>query len=228
MILPSVTSAMALRHVIRAEAGQRLVLTNGCFDLLHPGHVRYLAESAKLGPLVVGIDSEASMARQGREMVNSALDRALTVEALASVRAVFIFDTLVPWIMALRPACYTKGGDYGARGGQVGDEQFKADQDKNVKTLNPDEHSALDAVGAEVTFMPSLAGYSSTRLRGSLADTRRLDLVENLRADVTFDAAGDHRWLVEIHRGGKFRASPGTSLRSALDTATKREMETGL
>ena len=103
----------------RRAAGQRLVLTNGCFELLHRGHVRYLQAAAALGDLlIVGVNSDAS-ARQlkgrGRALV-PADERAEVVAALACVDYVTVFDapTAEGLVDALRPDLYVKGGDYAA------------------------------------------------------------------------------------------------------------------
>lgn len=113
----------------------RLVFTNGCFDILHRGHVEYLAYARSLGDeLIVGLNSDHSVRRlkgEGRP-VNSEEDRAIVLAALEAVDGVTIFDEDTPLelITALKPDVLVKGGDYrvdqvvGARevierGGQV-------------------------------------------------------------------------------------------------------------
>ena len=99
------------------EAGGRVVFTNGCFDLLHPGHVSYLRAARSLGDaLVVGLNSDASVRRlkgPSRPVVPEK-DRAAVLEALESVDAVCIFgeDTPIRLMRELEPAVYVKGGDY--------------------------------------------------------------------------------------------------------------------
>jgi len=116
-------------------AGGRVVFTNGVFDLLHPGHVRYLQEARALGDaLVVGINSDRSVrAIKGPDRpVNSAQERGEVLLALASVDAVTIFDEETPHaiISAVQPDILVKGADWGpddivgrdiveARGGRV-------------------------------------------------------------------------------------------------------------
>ncbi len=98
-------------------AGRRLVLANGCFDLLHVGHVRYLAAARALGDLlVVGVNSDASVRRlkgPGRPLVPAA-ERAEMVAALAAVDHVVVFDedTADGLVALLRPAVHAKGTDY--------------------------------------------------------------------------------------------------------------------
>lgn len=105
------------------QRGQQIILANGCFDLLHVGHVRYL-EGAKalvpegLGVLVVGVNSDASVTRlkgAGRPLL-PASDRAQLVAALRAVDYVVIFDapTVADLIAQLRPDIHAKGTDYTA------------------------------------------------------------------------------------------------------------------
>ena len=104
------------REGLRAE-GRRLVFTNGCFDLLHVGHVRYLAEARRLGDaLLVAINSDASVRAlkgAGRPILGES-ERAEILAALSSVDFVTIFDDESPrsLISAVLPDVLVKGGDY--------------------------------------------------------------------------------------------------------------------
>jgi len=98
------------------KAGQKTVFTNGCFDILHIGHVRYLAKAKKLGDiLIVGLNSDRSVSRikPGRP-VNSERARAEVLAALASVDYVTIFDESTPYqlIKGVKPDVLVKGGDW--------------------------------------------------------------------------------------------------------------------
>jgi rfaE bifunctional protein nucleotidyltransferase chain/domain len=99
------------------ESGARIVLANGCFDVLHVGHVRYLAGARQLGDvLVVGINADEQVALQkgaGRPVL-SANERAEIVAALESVTYVTIFDepTVEQLLLALKPDVHAKGTDY--------------------------------------------------------------------------------------------------------------------
>ncbi len=110
--------AAGLASRCRVE-GKRLVLANGCFDLLHVGHVRYLRDARALGDvLVVGVNSDRSVARlkgPGRPIMTVA-ERAELVAALEPVDAVVIFDddTAERLVSALRPDVHAKGTDYTA------------------------------------------------------------------------------------------------------------------
>ncbi|MFC2343873.1 MAG: D-glycero-beta-D-manno-heptose 1-phosphate adenylyltransferase [Negativicutes bacterium] len=106
----------AFAAALRAH-GQRIVFTNGCFDILHVGHVRYLGAARALGDcLVVGLNSDASVRRlKGPERpVNEEADRAEVLDALRAVDYVTIFDepTAAELIEIIRPDVYVKGGDY--------------------------------------------------------------------------------------------------------------------
>ncbi|MEY4571026.1 MAG: hypothetical protein RLZ10_219 [Bacteroidota bacterium] len=99
---------------------QKVVFTNGCFDILHPGHVTYLAKAASLGnKLIVGLNSDASVRslnKADNRPINSESARALVVAALGFVDLVVIFNDSTPesLIQYLRPDVLSKGGDYDA------------------------------------------------------------------------------------------------------------------
>lgn len=99
------------------EGGQRVVFTNGCFDILHAGHVRYLAKARSFGDcLVLGLNTDSSVRRLKGENrpVNNELDRAEVAGALKSVDYVVLFDepTAEELIRQVHPDVYVKGGDY--------------------------------------------------------------------------------------------------------------------
>ena len=95
-----------------------LVFTNGCFDILHRGHVTYLAQARALGAsLLVGVNSDASVRRQGKgedRPINNQQDRMAVLAALASVDLVVCFDADTPLdlILACKPDVLVKGGDW--------------------------------------------------------------------------------------------------------------------
>src|SRR5678815_4431798 len=105
------------------QAGKRLVLTNGCFDLLHVGHVRYLKEARKLGDFLAvavnGDESVRALKGLGRPL-NSETDRAEVLAALEAINFVTIFPSVraTQVIEAARPAIYVKGGDYTPEGSE--------------------------------------------------------------------------------------------------------------
>lgn len=107
-----------IQRIASAKAsGERIVFANGCFDVLHVGHVRYLAGARELGDLlVVGINSDEQVALQkgeGRPVLPAA-ERAEIVAALASVDYVTIFEepTVEELLLALKPDVHAKGTDY--------------------------------------------------------------------------------------------------------------------
>ncbi|MGA7749628.1 MAG: D-glycero-beta-D-manno-heptose 1-phosphate adenylyltransferase [Gallionella sp.] len=109
------TGEMAARV---AALPRPLVFTNGCFDVLHRGHVTYLAQARALGAsLVVGVNSDASVKRQGKgddRPINNGQDRIMVLAALESVSLVVPFDEDTPLglILACRPDVLVKGGDW--------------------------------------------------------------------------------------------------------------------
>jgi D-beta-D-heptose 7-phosphate kinase/D-beta-D-heptose 1-phosphate adenosyltransferase len=136
---------------------QTVVFTNGCFDLLHPGHVEYLAQARALGDvLVVALNSDASVRRlkgAGRPLVVEA-DRAAVLAGLRSVDAVTLFDEDTPLelISALLPDVLVKGGDYDLDG-IVG---------RNV----------VERAGGDVRVLPFVEGYSTTDILTRLKETQ--------------------------------------------------------
>ena len=136
----------AFANALRA-AGQRIVFTNGCFDILHAGHVRYLAAARAHGDvLILGLNSDASVRRLkgATRPVNDERDRAEVVGALQSVDAVVIFgeDTAETLIAKVRPDVYVKGGDY-------------------TRATLP-EARIVEGYGGAVAFIPLVAGKSTT------------------------------------------------------------------
>ncbi|MCB9183155.1 MAG: D-glycero-beta-D-manno-heptose 1-phosphate adenylyltransferase [Flavobacteriales bacterium] len=130
--------------------GDRIVFTNGCFDILHRGHVEYLQEAAALGDrLVVGLNSDASVRRQGKgddRPLNDQDSRAKVIAALRLVDAVVIFeeDTPLELIKAVEPDVLVKGGDWS--------------EDRIVGA------EVVKARGGEVRSLKLVEGYSTTAL----------------------------------------------------------------
>lgn len=139
---------------IRAELaaqGKRLVFTNGCFDLLHAGHVRYLQQARALGDaLVVAVNGDASVrALKGpTRPINHENDRAEVIAALGCVDFVTIFHTerVTDVVRTIRPHIYAKGGDY------------------TVSSLDPGERGALEEAGTEIRILPLVPGRSTTSI----------------------------------------------------------------
>jgi rfaE bifunctional protein nucleotidyltransferase chain/domain len=133
--------------------GLKVVFTNGCFDLLHAGHVRYLNEARGLGDvLVVGLNGDDSVRRlkgAGRPII-PAVERAEVLAALAAVSAVVLFDDDTPLTLveALSPRVLVKGGDWG------------------VEAIVGREH--VRAMGGEVLSVPVLPGRSTSALLARL------------------------------------------------------------
>lgn len=131
------------------ENGKALVFTNGCFDLLHVGHVRYLQQARALGDaLVVAVNGDASVrALKGpTRPINSEQDRAEVLAGLECVDFVVLFHTerATGVVSEIRPHIYAKGGDY------------------TVATLDPGERAALEAAGTRIEILPLVPGKSTT------------------------------------------------------------------
>lgn len=132
-------------------AGRTVVFTNGCFDLLHRGHVDYLQRARDLGDvLLVGLNGDSSVRQlkgPGRPILPEA-DRAVVLAALRAVDAVVIFQqpTAEALVAAIQPAVYVKGGDWGA--GQ----------------RTPPEAAVVLSYGGRVQFIPYLPGRSTSEI----------------------------------------------------------------
>jgi rfaE bifunctional protein nucleotidyltransferase chain/domain len=138
-----------------AGGGCKIVFTNGCFDLLHVGHVRYLQAARSLGEaLLVAVNGDASVrALKGpARPINSETDRAEVLAALECVDFVTIFhsERVTPLVRAIQPPIYVKGGDY------------------SMESLNAEELSALREIGAAIHILPLAPGKSTTATIGKM------------------------------------------------------------
>ena len=146
-----IVSQEALLQLVGREVrgSRRVVFTNGCFDLLHPGHIRLLEQARSLGDaLVVGLNSDASVRRvkgDSRPLIRET-ERAEVLAALAAVDFVAIFDEATPReiIARLSPDVLVKGADWGA--------------DEIVG------RAEVEGAGGKVVSIPLQPGYSTTRI----------------------------------------------------------------
>ncbi len=138
------------------QTARRLVVTNGCFDLLHLGHATYLENARNLGDmLLVGVNSDASVRAlkgEGRP-INSEGDRALVLAALQCVDAVCVFaDPRATHFLDLaQPDIYVKGGDY------------------TLDTLDQTERKVVEHAGGKIAILPLVPGLSTTALLKRIA-----------------------------------------------------------
>ena len=157
--MPVVTLPTLLPLVAGARAlGRRIVFTNGVFDLLHPGHVRYLQQARALGDaLIVGLNADASVRRnKGAERpINPEAERAEILEALACVDAVVLFEEDTPdrIIRAIQPDILVKGADWAA--------------DAIVG------RDTVEARGGRVVRIPVEPGHSTTAIIRKIRDAAR-------------------------------------------------------
>lgn len=138
------------RATVRAT-GKKLVVTNGCFDLLHLGHITYLETARNHGDaLLVGVNGDAAVQElkgPGRP-VNGEGDRAAVLAALESVDGVCVFaeNTAARFLAAARPDIYVKGGDY------------------TLATLNQEERRIVEQAGGRIVIIPFVPDKSTTAL----------------------------------------------------------------
>ncbi len=142
--------------------GKRVVFTNGCFDLLHPGHLALLEGAKALGDvLVVGVNSDVSLRGlkgQGRAFIPQE-GRAALLAGFGCVDFVVVFEerTAEGTVRALQPDVYVKGGDYAPAGEKA-----------------PPEAAVVASCGGRVVILPTLPGYSTSaliqKIRGSQAN----------------------------------------------------------
>lgn len=131
--------------------GRRLVATNGCFDLLHAGHVSYLQAARALGDaLLVGVNADASvrLLKGNGRPVNNEQDRAYVLSGLACVDAVYVFPELKALAMLeqVKPDIYVKGGDY------------------TIDTIEQTERRLVESQGGKIAILPLVPGRSTTSI----------------------------------------------------------------
>lgn len=143
-------SLLSTEEALRLRDGNRLVFTNGVFDILHAGHVRYLCQARELGDLlIVGLNTDSSVRslnKSPNRPINPLEDRAAVLAALRCVDAVVAFDEPTPenLISVLKPDVHVKGGDY------------RADDLPESKIVR--------GYGGEVVILPTLEGRSTTSI----------------------------------------------------------------
>ena len=143
------------RAAMRAS-GKRRVVTNGCFDLLHVGHVTYLETARGQGDaLLIGLNGDDGVRQlKGPDRpVNPEADRAAVIAALESVDGVCIFPerTATRFLAAAQPDVYVKGGDY------------------TLETLNQEERGTVEKAGGRIVIIPFVPGKSTTALLKKIA-----------------------------------------------------------
>jgi len=149
-MLMSLTDAGRWRRKLR-EQRKKLVVTNGCFDIMHRGHAQYLYQARCCGDaLLVLINSDRSVSELKGPLrpVIDEVNRAYMLSSLSCIDAVVVFDDqrCTAELDALQPDVYVKGGDY------------------TIDKLNPEERAALEKGGAEFVFIPFVDGFSTTEL----------------------------------------------------------------
>lgn len=148
-----IKSETELREIVARlrSADKKIVWTNGCFDILHEGHVSCLEQARQLGDvLVVGLNSDSSVRgiKGAGRPVNSQHQRARAIGALPCVDYAMIFDdlTTVRLLKVLKPDVYAKGGDY------------------TVDTINQEERHVVESYGGRIEILSEVKGVSTTRI----------------------------------------------------------------
>ncbi|MGE4564258.1 MAG: adenylyltransferase/cytidyltransferase family protein [Victivallaceae bacterium] len=146
----TLADAVRYREELR-RAGKKLVVTNGCFDILHRGHATYLDESRKLGDallMLVNSDESVRALKGPSRPVTDQYSRAFLLCSLRAVDAAVIFPAsrCAAELAALQPDIYVKGGDY------------------TIASLDPEERAALLAAGTQIVFKPFVPGFSTTSI----------------------------------------------------------------
>lgn len=144
----SLDNALFWREELRKN-NKKLVVTNGCFDILHRGHVEYLNQAASMGDallVLVNSDSSVRQLKGPSRPLNSEDDRSFVLAGLESVDLTVIFsgERCTEMIKALRPDIYVKGGDY------------------TIDTINKEEKQALLEAGSQIRFISFVPGFSTT------------------------------------------------------------------
>ena len=137
------------------KQNRRLVITNGCFDILHRGHADYLMRARALGNamlVLLNSDSSVQALKGPTRPVIDQYNRAYLLCALESVDSVIIFDTprCDQFFTELKPDIYVKGGDY------------------TLETIDQQERQALESVNADIRFLPFVPGLSTTNIVNKL------------------------------------------------------------
>jgi rfaE bifunctional protein nucleotidyltransferase chain/domain len=153
----------AIRRIeIWKHTGLTVTFTNGCFDILHKGHVTYLTQAADLGNrLIVGLNTDASVKRQGKSTdrpINDEEARAVVLAGLGSVDLVILFDENTPLelIKILQPDIVAKGSDYDAQERDTTSKKYIVGAD------------IMDAKGGKVEAIPLVEGFSTTEIIGKI------------------------------------------------------------
>lgn len=159
---PKLVSPAELRWMARQvrDTGGEVAFTNGCFDILHAGHVNYLREASQHGDFfVVALNSDESVRRlkgSGRPVV-AENERAAVLSGLGCIDAIVLFSTddVQPLLEQLKPEVYVKGGDY------------------TIDTINQDERRIVEAYGGRIALIPGQEGASTTSILTRIREQKR-------------------------------------------------------
>lgn len=148
------------------KTNQKVVFTNGCFDILHRGHVEYLAQAADFGnKLIIGVNSDASVKRQGKgdsRPLQDEYSRTLLIAALDFVAAVVVFDDDTPFdlINQIQPSVLIKGGDYDPKCTDKTDKKYIVGSDVVLNN------------GGAVEVIQFVPGYSTSKIEEKIKSVK--------------------------------------------------------
>jgi len=150
----SLQAAAEWRSGLRTK-NMKVVMTNGCFDILHRGHAEYLMNARSMGDvllLAINSDESVRMLKGPSRPLVGEVDRAFMLGCMTFVDAVVMFNgkRCIDVILALRPDIYVKGGDY------------------TIDTIDADEKAALLSCGTDIRFIPFIKGFSSSSIIGKM------------------------------------------------------------
>jgi len=147
--IKTISQILKIVKRLRRE-GEKIIFTNGCFDILHIGHVRYLNRAAKYGRLIVGLNSDQSV-RENKgpnRPINKEKIRAEMLASLSCVSYVFMFGTktVEGLLKKIKPEIYIKGGDY------------------TLDTINQDERKIIENYGGKIIIIPAQTDASTSKI----------------------------------------------------------------
>ncbi len=140
-----------------SNPGKKLVVTNGVYDLLHPGHVEYLSRAREQGDLLLiccNGDASVKAIKGPKRPIIDEVNRAFMLASLSCVDAVVIFQEpeALNTLIGIKPDIYVKGGDY------------------TLETINQNERKALEDTGTDIRFIPFKDGFSTTLMIDRILD----------------------------------------------------------
>lgn len=134
---------------------KKTIWTDGCFDIIHAGHVDYLQKAGRLGFMIVGITSDKSVRKEKGKLIIPQNERAKIIQSIEGVDEVIIVDNTAKVLKTVKPDIYVKGGDY------------------NINTINQEERKIVESYGGEIMIIPLVEKTSSTKIISKIKENKR-------------------------------------------------------